>query len=138
MFSLDLDCVFVEGYTTRNKVDDLVECEEIPRSYWNFLWFVDNQLVRRVKHLMRVFHWWYCIIEYIISTLSWNLAMLLTQNCNYVSCIFACESFYNNWYNHLSWVIKTGTWLGCWGKTKGLLGWLIIVTACKEEIMRLS
>ena len=27
IFSLDMDRVFVEGYTTRNKVDVIVDCE---------------------------------------------------------------------------------------------------------------
>ena len=55
MFSLDLDCVFVKGYMMRNKFNGLVDCKWRPRFYCKFLWFVYNQLVRIVEHLMIFF-----------------------------------------------------------------------------------
>ena len=42
MFSLELDCVFVEVDMSRNKVDHIVDCEWWPRSCWKFLWFLDT------------------------------------------------------------------------------------------------
>ena len=85
MFSLELDRFFVEGDTTRNKVDGIVDCEWIPRSCWKFLWFVDNWLVKRVEHLMRVLHWWSCLLADIISTIPRHLVILLMYNFNSVS-----------------------------------------------------
>ena len=48
MFSLEIDSMFVEGYTTINKVDGLVVCEWRPGYCWYFLLLVYNQFVRSV------------------------------------------------------------------------------------------
>ena len=55
MILLVLGCVFVEGYIMSNKVDGIVDCKIRPRSCWKLLWFVDNQLLSILEHLMRVF-----------------------------------------------------------------------------------
>ena len=46
MLSMDLDCVFVDEYMLRNKVDALVDCKLILSSYWNCLFVLDNFLVK--------------------------------------------------------------------------------------------
>ena len=45
IFSLELDCVFVEEYMIRNKVYGVSYCWWRLRSFWKFFWFVVNQLV---------------------------------------------------------------------------------------------
>ena len=46
-------------------------------AYWMPLWFLDNGLVKRVEHFMRVLKWWYFFLVDKIITLPIYLEMLL-------------------------------------------------------------
>ena len=82
------NCVLMEEYITINKVFGLVDLSiEWSETCCILLWFVDNWLVKRVAHLMRVQHWWLCIHSERRYTIPRQILMLLKYNCNYVSCI---------------------------------------------------
>ena len=58
----------------------LVDCSSLiwrSEACWMFLWFVDNQLVKIVEHLMRVLNWWSYILADKRTTITRHHAMLL-------------------------------------------------------------